>query len=164
MTELWRNIPDFPRYDVSSLGRIRNVETGRDMALTINQRGITYVGLMKDGVQLKRSVAVLTARAYLDIPQHVMFDTVIHLDGDRQNCAAHNLMWRPHHFTINYMRQFREDPAWRMPVYCPETEELFYNSREMATRYGLLERDIVTAMVNEWMVWPTKLTVREVGP
>lgn len=159
--ENWNTIPGFPRYDVSSLGRIRNNDTGRDMRLTVNQRGITYVGLMRDGVQYKRSVALLVANAFLDIPIHESHDSVIHLDGDRQNCTAHNLMWRPHHFTINYQRQFREpQPAYIGPLFCPETEEIFPDTRHMAVKYGLLERDILAALVNEWMIWPTKLTVR----
>lgn len=160
MKEEYRQIPDFPRYNVSSLGRIENGGTGRDMRLVVNQRGITYVGLMKDGLQYKRSVALLVAQSFLSIPIHESFDSVIHLDGDRQNCAASNLMWRPHHFTINYMRQFREEPVYVGSVHCPDTEETFPSSRDMAVKYGLLEKDIVKAIVNEWMVWPTRLTVR----
>lgn len=161
MIEEWHEIPQFPRYDISSRGRIRNNATGRDMALTVNQRGIVYVGMMKDGIQLKRSVAQLVAQSFLSIPIHESFDSVIHLDGSRINCAANNLMWRPHHFTINYMRQFRfEEAALIGPLLCPETEEIFPSSREMAVKYGLLERDVIASIVNGWMIWPTKLTVQ----
>lgn len=160
MSERWSNIPDFPRYDVSSLGRIMNTHTGRDMRLAVNQRGILNVGLMRDGMQYKRSVALLVAAAFLPIPPHESFDSVIHLDGDRTNCRQHNLMWRPHHFTINYMRQFRDpDPVYVGQIYVPETEEVFPDSRVMALKYGMLEKDIVQAIVNEWMVWPTRLHV-----
>lgn len=158
--EQWHTIPHFPRYNVSSLGRIENTDTGRDMRLTVNQRGILYVGLMKDGTQYKRSVALLVASAFLHIPIHESFDSVIHLDGNKQNCKAENLMWRPHHFSINYQRQFRdEQPAYTGQLFCPETEETFPSSREMSRRYGLLERDILAAVVNGWMIYPTKLTV-----
>lgn len=159
--ERWRDIPDFPRYSISDRGRVRNVDTGRDMMVALNQRGIVYVGLMKNGQQYKRSVALLVAKSYLHIPIHESFDSVIHLDGDRENCSYGNLMWRPHHFTINYMRQFRHGPLLRGPLYCPETDELFDHSRAMAEQYGMLERDIISAMVNGWMIWPTKLTIRE---
>lgn len=161
MTEEWRQIPDFPIYDVSSLGRIENNQKGRIMRLAVNQRGIVYVGLMKDGVQLKRSVALLVASSFLHIPIHESFDSVIHLDGDRTNCAASNLMWRPHHFTINYMRQFTTHPViYNGALYCPETDELFANSYDMSVKYGLLLRDIHAAIVNGHMIWPTKLTVQ----
>lgn len=158
--EHWLKIPHFPKYDVSSLGRVRNNETGRDMRLTINQRGIVYVGLMRDGVQYKRSVALLVAHAFKHIPQHESFDALIHLDGNKANCKADNLMYRPFHFSINYHRQFRLPPAYQGEIYCPETNETFATSREMAVKYGFLERDILAALVNEWMIWPTKMTVQ----
>lgn len=158
--ERWKDIPHFIKYSVSDLGRIRNVDTGRDIRLSINQRGITYVGLMKDGQQYKRSVALLVASAFLDIPIHESFDSVIHLDGDRQNCAANNLMWRPHHFVVNYMRQFTmSPPIYEGVLHCPETGELFSNSRDMAVKYGLLLRDIHAAIVNGHMIYPTRLTI-----
>lgn len=160
MSEEWRTIPDFPRYDVSSLGRVRNIDTGRIMQLTLNQRGIMYVGLMKDGCQYKRSVALLVAASFLNIPIHESFDSVIYLDGDRRNCAQSNLMWRPLHFAINYQRQFTNPPAYYGSIYCPDTDETFPTSRQMAVKYGLLERDILKAMVNGWMVWPTKMSVQ----
>lgn len=161
LPEVFRPIPQFPDYAVSSLGRVVNQHTGRDMKISLNGRGIPIVGMMFNGTQYKRSVPVMVAQAFLESPIHESFDSVIHLDGDRRNCRASNLMWRPHWFVVRYHQQFRSrgNLKFLTPVYCNETEELFENSAHMAMTYGLLERDIVESFVNGHMIWPTRYTV-----
>lgn len=162
--EVFREIPQFPDYSVSTLGRVVNQHTGRDMKISLNTRGIPIVGMMFNGTQYKRSVPLMVAQAFLEAPIHESFDSVIHLDGDRTNSRASNLMWRPHWFVIRYhQQQFRPDSLrFLNPIHCPETDEWFENSGHMARTYGLLERDIVEAHVNGHMIWPTKLSVDRV--
>lgn len=159
--EVFRVIPQFPDYAVSSLGRVQNVHTGRDMKINPNTRGIPIVGMMFNGTQYKRSVPLMVAQAFLESPIHESFDSVIHLDTDRDNCRASNLMWRPHWFVVQYHRQFHVTGALKFlkPLRCPETKEWFRDSAHMAMTYGLLERDIVSSYVNGDMIWPTKYTV-----
>lgn len=159
--ELFRPIPQFPDYAVSTLGRVENIHTGRDMKISVNGRGIPIVGMMFNGTQYKRSVPVLVAQAFLEPPIHESFDSVIHLDADRRNCRASNLMWRPHWFTVRYHRQFKEPARMKFHtrVYCPETDEWFEDSTHMAMTYGLLDRDIVAAHIHGDMIWPTRYTV-----
>lgn len=158
--EEWMDIPEFPEYAVSTLGRVQRLRTGRIMKLSRNQRGVIMVGMMKDGMQHKRSVPILVANAFLDRPRQESFDSVIHLNGDRDDCSAVNLMWRPHWFVVQYHRQFfYPGLKFNCRIYCPQTEEFFNNSLEMAVTYGLLERQIVEANVNGHMIWPTKFEV-----
>lgn len=161
LPEVFREIPQFPDYAVSSLGRVKNVHTERDMRINLNTRGIPIVGMMFNGQQYKRSVPLLVAQAFLESPIHESFDSVIHLDTDRTNCAASNLMWRPHWFVIQYHRQFKlmGNLKFLTPIRCRETDEWFEDSSHMARTYGLLERDIVTSYINGDMIWPTKYTV-----
>lgn len=161
LPEVFREIPGFPGYAVSSLGRIQNTNTGRDMRIGRNGRGISMVGMMFAGVQYKRSVALLVAQAFLDLPPHESFDSVIHLNGDKTHCAASNLMWRPLWFAGRYHQQFGRVESLRFltPVHCIETDEWFENSEHMAKTYGLLERDIVRSFIDGDMIWPTRYTI-----
>lgn len=152
----WREIEDFSSYSVSNEGRVRNDNTGRIMALTLNQHGITQVGLMRGGVQYKRGVALLVANAFLDPPMPTTFDTPINLDGDRLNNHMENLMWRPRWFAIMYHRQFYNGKlGFREPVMEINSGEEFPNSFAAATKYGLLDREIMLAALNRTYVWPT---------
>jgi NUMOD4 motif. len=153
--EEWKEIESFPVYSVSTHGRVRNDETGYFMALLRNQKGIINVGLTQNLVQYKRSVAVLVAHAFLPRPKQHTFDTPIHLDGDRGNNHVENLMWRPRWFAVKYHQQFlTEKRGFLVPV-VDDSGEMFETSWEAATKYGLIDREILTATLNRTYVWPT---------
>lgn len=154
--EEWAPILEFPGYSVSSYGRVRNDETGRIMALTRNQHKIMHVGLTRDGEQYKRAIAPLVAHAFLDPPALETFDTPINLDGDRSNNHVENLMWRPRWFAIMYHKQFDgKMRGFSQTIQEKHTGEMFRNSFEAATRYGLLDKEIRNATLNRTYVWPT---------
>lgn len=153
----WKTIPEFPDYEVSDTGKVRNKDSERILALTRNQHGVILVGLMKDNRQYKRGVAHLVADAFLDPPALEAFDTVINLDGDRSNNHVENLMWRPRWFAIRYHQQFKSKlpMAFSQRVQEIQTGLVFKNSWEAATIFGLLDREILVATMNNTYVWPT---------
>lgn len=153
--ETWKWIPEFPVYQVSDHGRIRNTKTDRIMALSMNQYGVQTVGLMHAGTQFRRSVPLLVANAFVP-GGTAIFDTPINLDGDRFNCRANNINWRPRWFAVKYNRQFVE------PYFAPidrrirnmKTGEVFTDSLECAKWYGVLEEDLVQSIQFRTYVWP----------
>jgi hypothetical protein len=86
-----------------------------------------------------------------------IFDTPINLDGDRVNCQAVNLMWRPRWYAVQYAHQFKDpyDKPILVPVRAVDTGEEFENSLQAACRYGLLEREVVLSIINHTLAWPT---------
>lgn len=157
-------IPAFPRYSVSNMGGVRNDDTGRYMLFQQNQHGNVHVGLMCGGVQCKRSVPLLVARAF--VPRHPQeaFDTPINLNGDRWDNAADNLVWRPRWFALKYHQQFQEPPrGFDVPIVEVKSGEVFDTSWIAATKYGLLDSEIVTATMCRSYVWPTYQEFRTVA-
>lgn len=112
-----------------------------------NQRGIISVGLNRNGVQRKRTVSRLVAIAFLPEPQDSNFNTPIHLDGDRSNNRADNLMWRPRWFAIEYQQQFEREED-ETPVKEVDSGLRFNSVREAAINYGLLDYLIFMSAVN----------------
>lgn len=154
--ERWKPIREFPNYEVSDHGNIRRATSGRLLMQNPNQSGLMCVGLVREGKQFHRSVPRLVARAFLPTVSK-QFDTPINLDGDRTNNHVDNLQWRPRWFAVLYHQQFRypyEHPIDR-PIQDLKTGEVSYNSFECATRYGLLERDVVQSILNRTYSWPT---------
>lgn len=156
MSENWKPIPLFPDYSVSDQGRVRSDKSGRILAVNDNQYGVPQVGLMSDGIQFHRSVPLLVAKAFL--PEvGGPFDTPINLDGDRHNNWVENLVWRPRWFAIKYNRQFRhpyENPI-TTPIVDLKTGVVNESSLDCAKMYGLLEKEIVLAILGRTYVWPT---------
>jgi hypothetical protein len=156
----WRDIEEFPGYRISETGNVAS-SGGRPLRLSKNQYGVLYVGMMRelDGEreQVKRSIALLVAKTFLPEPDNDRFDTPIHLDGDRSNCRADNLMWRPRWFAVMFHKQFKNGRIDRftLPIQEEHTGEILHNSREACIRYGLLGTDILHSVNNGTFVFPT---------
>ena len=162
--ETWRSIPEFPNYEVSNHGNVANLVTGHIMAQNMNQYDVPFVGLWDGGMQFKRSVPLLVARAFISQP-YPAYDTPINLDGDRWNNHVNNLTWRPRWFAVKYNRQFRYEYRNRIHFQIEDTGsgEISENSLECAKRYGLLEDEIVHAINNRTYVWPTYQQFKALG-
>lgn len=160
--EDWCVVQGFPNYSVSTFGRVRsdieykNGNTGRIITPSTNQRGVAYVGLMKNGMQFKRSVALMVAHAFILTARSHTFTTPINLDGDRLNNRVENLMWRPLWFARRYFAQFN-NPHARIPnpIVEAKTQTVYENSWDAALTYGLLDLEIYEAVLDKTYVWPT---------
>lgn len=158
--ETWREIIGFPGYSVSDGGHVKNDYTDRVLAIAENTRGIAIVGLSisRDNrrMQLKRSVALLVANAFVTHARSLRFDTPINLDGDRFNNRAANLAWRPLWFARKYFQQFKVGPqSFHRPVQELKTGEVFSSPWEAAITYGLLEQDVTYSVMSHTYVVPT---------
>lgn len=102
--ECWKQVPVekfADRYEISSHGRVRNVETGNilqtSIALQATQAGVYHQVRMYGHKRASGgcySVARMVMRAFNNPPQWGE-TRVGHLDGDPSNCAADNLYWIP---------------------------------------------------------------------
>lgn len=157
--ERWLEIDEFPGYSVSNKGRVRNDDSGLILAMIRNQGGSFFVGMVRDGRQYKRGVAKLVANRFLPHNTQDHFDTPMHLDGDRANSSAANLVWRPRWFSNKYFRHFEDReyrrPYYPYPIYEAKSETVFANSWEAAIHYGLLEYSVYRSVVEGEQTWPT---------
>jgi hypothetical protein len=154
--ENWKQVRNFPGYEVSDLGRIRSEKSGRILSLSQNQFGVAQVGMVRDGIQHHRSVPRLVALAF--IPNSLeAYDTPINLDGDRMNNRVDNLIWRPRWFAVRYNQQFKIPYLHHIdrPIQDLKTGIICESSIDCAKRYGLLESDLVMAILNRTYTWPT---------
>ncbi len=163
MKEKWYELDAFPDYAVSDQGYVANMKTGFPRKNSINQQGICKISLYQGSQLFTRSVALLVANAFIPrVQDH--FDTVIHLDGDRMNCAAENLMWRPRWFTIKYHKQFmfesfHTDYGHRIDI---ESGKHYNSLKEVCTTNGLYYYDVIKSCVEETFVPLTYQEFRDV--
>lgn len=154
--EHWVEIAEFPEYSVSSMGRVRREETDHILPVQVNREEVRYVPLWSYGRQYQRGVAKLVAKAFC-MKLVETFEGVIQLDGDRSNCAAHNLMWRPRWFVPLFNKQWRGSHRWRCedPIVDLATSKVYRGTPDVASQFGLLERDVMQSIANRTYVYPT---------
>lgn len=157
--EQWAPLLTYPGYSISNLGRVRNDNRDRILSIVRLSSNYGYVGLVKDGIQVKRAVSKLVTETFLPKPTIPSFTTPIHFDGDLANCTIQNLDWRPRWFAIKHTMQFRRElPVYPDPVIESKTGEVFENSWKAVLRYGLLYMDLILSIYNKTYVFPTMQT------
>jgi hypothetical protein len=154
--EYEKEIREFPIYSISNRGNVFNNHTGRQMVLSPTLQGDLTVGLMKHGIQYRRSVKLLVAKAFVP-GETAIFNTPILLDGNKDNLIATNIVWRPRWFAYEYLDQFRGHPSWYDdgPIF-DEVHKIHYMSIfEAAIMNGLLCKHIQAAIPSGTYVFPT---------
>lgn len=86
--EFWRDVRNYPGYEVSNLGHVRNKRTRRVLKTSLNRRdGYCRVGIGGKHQYVHR----LVADTFFD-GDHEGLD-VNHIDGNKRNNALPNLEW-----------------------------------------------------------------------
>lgn len=95
--ENWKPVKDFPRYEVSSQGRVRSVTTSdrghkpKILKLRLQMNGYLRCNLGRNGEVFTMLVHRLVAEAFL--PPDAKRPTVNHRDGKKQRNCVENLEW-----------------------------------------------------------------------
>ena len=101
MTEEFRDVPGYEGvYEVSNLGRVKNIETGRILKPFKDTNGYLILKLSKDGTRRTVKVHRLVALAFLPNPQNL--PQVNHKDENKTNNAVSNLEWCTAGYNVNY--------------------------------------------------------------
>ena len=147
--ERWLPCNEFPAYEVSNTGKVRNAKTGRILRTYINEKGYETVTLRKDGQQYTVKIHRLVADAFCEKYYDDLEAT--HMDRNRLNNYADNLEWR--YRSDIHRRSFRRPGARpRIPgrakkIRVIETGEIFLSIDECAQALGM-SRSVVSKCVN----------------
>ena len=144
--ERWVVIDEFPNYEVSDHGRIRNSKTGRILRTSVTYKGYEIVTLTRGGTQRTVKVHKLVADAFCEKYYDDMDAT--HLDGNRLNNRADNLDWwtrrdvQRRSYRIHGRRQIHRMRAVRLV----ETGEVFESIGEASAALGISKGAISRAL------------------
>lgn len=104
-SEEWKRIPDFPRYEVSSLGRFRNIATGQYLRCHVSDDGYCHIGLTRDGHQYPKLAHRIVALTFLEAASSEHRD-VNHKNKVRTDNRLSNLEWVTRSYNSKHARNF----------------------------------------------------------
>lgn len=148
--EIWKQIKDYPNYEVSNLGNVRsrqrkvtqlghkNVYTrimqGKMLKPRLQNSGYLIVWLSQDGKTKPFTIHRLVAAAFVEGSGN----DVNHKDGNKLNNWAENLEWvtRSENITHAY-RVLKRVKHQQKAVICIETGEHFASMREASKQKGV---------------------------
>jgi hypothetical protein len=108
MREHWKTIPGFSSYEVNQFGEIYRRDRDLLMKFSHTLAGHVKVSLIcdYDGARYTKGVAQIVAEAFVMRPTPLCTQVVM-LDGNLDNIAAENLIWRPPSFAWLYVHQLK---------------------------------------------------------
>ena len=105
METIWKEIKDFPNYEVSNKGQVRNVKTGRMLKPYVNLgggKGYYKVRLTSEPYKTKQFfVHRLVAEAFIPKEKEEYTD-VNHIDENKLNNVVDNLEWCTRSYNTSY--------------------------------------------------------------
>lgn len=139
-------------YEVSNLGRIRNVKTGYVLKPYEKSNGYMQVDLKQEHYSVHRIVA--TTFIINNNPQEKTH--VNHKDENPKNNCVENLEWCTHGYNVQYSyirhtverkeKIIKAKGEYEYPIMCVETQEIFESIREASRHYGLDASNIVKCL------------------
>lgn len=146
----WRPIKDFPNYEVSIYGEIRNVKFDRIMCPRISRDGYYIVHLRNGNGNGKQPyVHRLVAETFIPNPHNL--PCVNHIDGCKGNNMINNLEWVSYSENIEHAiftglspQYHRSTGGYRIRII--ETGEEFISLRECERKTGLDHTGISAAL------------------
>lgn len=121
--EEWKQIDGFPHYEVSDMGNIKSLYSGKLLKPKIDCGGYLQVCLHEDGKRFMKLVHRLVAEAFVPNPQGK--PTVDHINMNKQDNRAVNLRWQTYKEQLN-----NEDQNYKTNQYSEEAKKLQKRFRE----------------------------------
>ena len=146
MEEIWKDIKGFEGiYQVSNLGRVKRVKTGRILKSDMNSKGYLRVGLCKNSIKSNKRVHRLVAETFIPNPDNK--SEVNHIDENKTNNSLDNLEWMTTKENINHgTRNERVSiPIITTNIKTGESTE-FYGISECARQLGLNAGNITSVL------------------
>lgn len=146
-SEEWRVLQEFPKYLISSQGRIQNIATKAYRTTRPNHQGFPALAMYKgdNPTRYFRQVNMMVAQTFLDPPEHRSMTSVWHKNGDLMDCRANNLKWDSRARVMEWNQMWRENiPRLRTPrIMVNKTGRIFENAFECGKYVGELESAVV---------------------
>ena len=147
--EQWLDVADFPLYEVSDQGQVRNKKNRRILKPLDNRRGTMMVILQRSGMGYSRAIRRLVAEAFLPVGEQRGTIAPVHIDNDYKNCAADNLDWRPRWVANERTHQFKRSESMRPGrIQDTRTGQEWDSALVAARSIDGLERYVLTSAFN----------------
>lgn len=160
MKEIYKTIKDYPNYEVSDMGRVRNRVTGCVLRPGRNKDGYQQINLYLNRKRKSQHIHRLVANAFIPNPENKR--TVNHIDGDKTNNRVENLEWatysennkHAHDSGLNKItdkNNFKtNNPKPKQKVRCIETDQIFESLTQAARYFGVDQSRVRNSIHKGW--------------
>lgn len=91
LTEIFKIIKDYPNYEISNYGNVKNISTGKTLKHRTQTRGYKTVRLYNDNGSKNFLIHRLIGIHFIDNPNN--YEIIDHIDRNTSNNNINNLRW-----------------------------------------------------------------------
>lgn len=143
--ESWMEIEEFPNYQVSDRGRIRNIKTGKNLNPSLSKlNGYLRVNLCRDDGCHTKTVHGLVVAAFVGRTPDGL--EINHLDGVKTNNRVDNFEFTTPSKNVLHAFELGLRRPTNKKVRCVETGEEFESFKSAAEKMGLTRSHISQAV------------------
>lgn len=106
---MWKIVEEFPNYEVSKDGIVRNRKTLRELAVHTNKPGYSFCRLSKNGKVSNVSLHRIVLCTW-DKRENMEEMVVNHKDGNKKNNNLENLQWLSKNKNLQEMAMWNHTP------------------------------------------------------
>lgn len=141
--EIYKVISDYPNYEISNLGNVRNIKTGRVLRSCMGKGGYSMVWLWNGNGKEMFYVHRLVANAFILNPE--IKPCVNHIDGCKSNNYVSNLEWVTSSENMKHARRTglqTKSGYTKQRTRCIETGQEFESQRDAGKYFGCRQASI----------------------
>lgn len=157
MEEIWKDIENYPGYQVSNLGRIKSFKQDKNGIITngnVSFKGYLRKQLWNENGSKSFAVHRLVAQAFIPNPDNL--PQVNHKDENKQNNCVDNSEWCDNDYNIHYgtaiarkAASLTNHPSSSKPIYSIDKDGnkgYFVSVNEVERQLGLSHSNIVRTL------------------
>lgn len=136
--EIWKNIPGYPNYEASNLGRIKtnNTNPPKIRKIQLAKNGYQQIKLSQNNHNSLLRVHRVVAQTFIPNPDNLK--EIDHIDGDKQNNSITNLRWCSRHTNLKHVYELNPNvQKYKMKTILGQNKQIiiFFPSLFSAGKY-----------------------------
>lgn len=139
MNEIWKDIKDYPNYQVSNLGKVKNAKTNKILKPFSPIGEYLKVSLSKNGKAKHYFIHRLVAETFIPNPNN--YPCVNHKDENPSNNCVSNLEWCSYQYNNNYGTRNGKVAEKLRKVKCKKVRQYDLNGNYIKTWNSIKEAE-----------------------
>lgn len=151
-TEIWKEVEEFTRYEVSNKGRVRTKSSQEIKAQRKTKMGYMITDLKQNGIKKTAYIHRLVAEAFIENKNN--YPCINHIDEDKTNNQSDNLEWCTVSYNNSYGNHIQKISKTKTKKYGKKIKQIDIKTNKIINEFNsLTEGAKYIGVTKQAIVW-----------